>query len=272
MKTATPCGTTTTDLAMWCSLDRVLSVLHRPRLSRKQLPPANAANNAAGAAGSATWGLPGPGIYYIAVSAYNRDPRDSGGGNVFTAVLPLIRLLPVQPCGSDRVVASGQAQASTRVRTRLTARAHALCLSLRRWSRWARVWRACWVCAVGRSKPSPPSPATRGWGSSCRGARTVRPCFAFGVLACLPSPSVSPSPARRARGIMECGSEASAHAEADASASKHVRVRLPSPTAGEGLGVRAKNANASHAVNLRNHAGSYSFFLNSGFSSLSDLM
>jgi hypothetical protein len=41
---------------------------------------------------------------------------------------------------------------------------------------------------------------------------------------------------------------------------------------GEGLGVRAKNANASHAVNLRNHAGSYSFFLNSGFSSLSDLM
>jgi len=49
-------------------------------------------------------------------------------------------------------------------------------------------------------------------------------------------------------------------------------LTLLSHCAAEGLGVRAKNANASHAVNLRNHAGSYSFFLNSGFSSLSDLM
>jgi hypothetical protein len=72
---------------------------------------------------------------------------------------------------------------------------------------------------------------------------------------------------------MECGSEASAHAEADASALQTCPRAAPlSHDVGEGLGVRAKNANASHAVNLRNHAGSYSFFLNSGFSSLSDLM
>jgi hypothetical protein len=66
----------------------------------------NATNTAAGAAGSATWGLPGPGIYYIAVSAYNRDPRDSGGGNVVYSGSPFSAIHQSNPADPDRVVAS----------------------------------------------------------------------------------------------------------------------------------------------------------------------
>ncbi|MDT7960738.1 MAG: DVUA0089 family protein [Armatimonadota bacterium] len=66
----------------------------------------NATNTAAGAAGSATWGLPGPGIYYIAVSAYNRDPRDSGGGNVVYSGSPFSGIHQSNPADPDRVVAS----------------------------------------------------------------------------------------------------------------------------------------------------------------------
>ena len=52
---------------------------------------------------------------------------------------------------------------------------------------------------------------------------------------------VSPSPAVRERGIMECGSEASAHAEANASALQTGQRAAPlSHIVGEGLGVRAK--------------------------------
>lgn len=66
----------------------------------------NATNTAAGSAGSATWGLPGPGIYYIAVSAYNRDPRDSGGGNVVYSGSPFSGIHQSNPADPDRVVAS----------------------------------------------------------------------------------------------------------------------------------------------------------------------
>jgi hypothetical protein len=66
----------------------------------------NATNTAAGAPGSATWGLPGPGIYYIAVSAYNRDPRDSGGGNVVYSGSPFSGIHQSNPADPDRVVAS----------------------------------------------------------------------------------------------------------------------------------------------------------------------
>jgi hypothetical protein len=66
----------------------------------------NATNTAAGAPGSATWGLPGPGIYYIAVSAYNRDPRDSGGGNVIYSGSPFSGIHQSNPADPDRVVAS----------------------------------------------------------------------------------------------------------------------------------------------------------------------
>ena len=60
-----------------------------------------------------------------------------------------------------------------------------------------------------------------------------------GVPFC-PHP-LSPSPASRERGIMECGSEASAHAEADASALQTGQRAAPlSHLVGEGLGVRAK--------------------------------
>jgi len=86
--------------------------------------------------------------------------------------------LRLQRARATRWLSGEQAGRLVRARTRFTCAARASSLSLRRWSRWARVWRACWVCAVGRSKPSSLSPATRGWGSSCRGARTVRPCFA----------------------------------------------------------------------------------------------
>ena len=48
-----------------------------------------------------------------------------------------------------------------------------------------------------------------------------------GRRAVLPSPPLSPSPASRERGIMECGSEASAHAEANASALQKGRRVAP---------------------------------------------
>ena len=66
----------------------------------------NDTNTAAGAPGSAAWGLPGPGIYYIAVSAYNRDPRDSGGGNVVYSGSPFDAIYQSNPADPDRVVAS----------------------------------------------------------------------------------------------------------------------------------------------------------------------
>ena len=62
-----------------------------------------------------------------------------------------------------------------------------------------------------------------------------------GRRAVLPSPPVSPPPAGRERGIVECGSEASAHAEAGASALQRVGRAAPlSHSVGERLGVRAK--------------------------------
>jgi hypothetical protein len=66
----------------------------------------NATNTGAGTAGSATWGLPGAGIYYIAVSAYNRDPRDAGGGNVIHSGSPFGGIHQSNPADPDRVVAS----------------------------------------------------------------------------------------------------------------------------------------------------------------------
>jgi hypothetical protein len=66
----------------------------------------NATNTAAGGPATATWGLPGPGIYYIAVSAYNRDPRDSGGGNVVYSGSPFDAIHQSNPADPDRVVAS----------------------------------------------------------------------------------------------------------------------------------------------------------------------
>jgi hypothetical protein len=58
------------------------------------------------------------------------------------------------------------------------------------------------------------------------------------------------SPARRERGIMECGSEASAHAEANASALQTGQRAAPlSHAVGEGLGVRAESGRTSHTVN-----------------------
>ena len=66
----------------------------------------NATNTAAGSAGSASWGLPGPGLYYIAVSAYNRDPRDSGGGNVVYSGSPFSGIHQSNPADPNRVVAS----------------------------------------------------------------------------------------------------------------------------------------------------------------------
>jgi hypothetical protein len=66
----------------------------------------NDTNTAAGTAGSASWGLPGPGIYYIAVSAYNRDPRDSGGDNVVYSGSPFSGIHQSNPADPDRVVAS----------------------------------------------------------------------------------------------------------------------------------------------------------------------
>jgi hypothetical protein len=126
---------------------------------------------------------------------------------------------------------------STLLTTLLALGYDAVCLletslypSLRRWSRWVRVWRACWVCVVGRSKPSPPSPATRGWGSSCRGARTVRPCFAFGVPAYLPSPPVSPSPASGRGGLWSAEAKLPPTLKLTLQHSKQVSARLPSPT------------------------------------------
>jgi len=69
------------------------------------------ANATQGADGSAAWwGWPtlGPGIYYIAISAYNRDPRDSGGGPVIFSPTssPFNRIYRSDPTDPDRVVAS----------------------------------------------------------------------------------------------------------------------------------------------------------------------
>jgi hypothetical protein len=66
----------------------------------------NATNTSAGAANSATWGLPGAGIYYIAISAYNRDPRDSGGGNVIYSGSPFSAIHQSNTSDPNRVVAS----------------------------------------------------------------------------------------------------------------------------------------------------------------------
>ena len=79
----------------------------------------------------------------------------------------------------------------------------------------------------------------------------------------MPSPPLSPSPARRERGIMECGSEASAHAEASASAlQKRWHAAPLSHAVGEGAGVRAKErARLAHSelkrcTLIRERAGS----------------
>ena len=66
----------------------------------------NGTNTGELGAGSATWGLPGPGIYYIAVSGYNRDPRDSGGGRVVYSGYPYAGIYQSNPNDPDRVVAS----------------------------------------------------------------------------------------------------------------------------------------------------------------------
>lgn len=66
----------------------------------------NPTNTAAGAAGSATWGLPGAGIYYIAISHYNIDPQDAGGGNVVYSGAPFSAIHQSNPADPDRVVAS----------------------------------------------------------------------------------------------------------------------------------------------------------------------
>jgi hypothetical protein len=66
----------------------------------------NATNTGAGTAGSATWGLPGPGIYYIAVSAYDIDPRDAGNGNVIFSGSPSTAIYQSNPADPDRKVAS----------------------------------------------------------------------------------------------------------------------------------------------------------------------
>ncbi len=57
-------------------------------------------------AGTATWGLPGAGIYYIAISAYNRDPRDSDGGNVIYSGSPFSGIYASNTADPNRVVAS----------------------------------------------------------------------------------------------------------------------------------------------------------------------
>ena len=70
-----------------------------------------------------------------------------------------------------------------------------------------------------------------------------RACL-FALTLCVPLSR------KRARGIMECGSEASAHAEADASALQTCPRAAPlSHDVGEGLGVRAEGGRALHTVN-----------------------
>jgi len=69
------------------------------------------ANTTQGADGSAAWwGWPtlGPGIYYIAISAYNRDPRDSGGDPVIFSptTSPFNRIYRSDDTDPNRVVAS----------------------------------------------------------------------------------------------------------------------------------------------------------------------
>jgi hypothetical protein len=55
---------------------------------------------------TATWGLPGPGIYYIAISSYNSDPRDSGNGNVIYSGSPFTGIYKSNTDDTNRVVAS----------------------------------------------------------------------------------------------------------------------------------------------------------------------
>jgi len=62
-----------------------------------------------GASTASWWGWTlGPGIYYIAISAYNRDPRDSGGGNIIFSrtSAPFSPIIRSNEADTDRVVAS----------------------------------------------------------------------------------------------------------------------------------------------------------------------
>jgi hypothetical protein len=55
--------------------------------------------------GTTTWSLPGEGIYYIAISARDRDPRDAGGGFVIYSGPPEAHIFQSNPADPDRVVA-----------------------------------------------------------------------------------------------------------------------------------------------------------------------
>jgi hypothetical protein len=96
--------------------------------------------------------------------------------------------LRLQRARATRWLSGEQAERLVRARTRFTCAARASFLSLRRWSHWVRVWRACWVCAVGRSKLSPPFSRTRGGGHRA-GARVL--CAPVLRLAC---PLICPHP------------------------------------------------------------------------------
>jgi hypothetical protein len=63
----------------------------------------------AGTAGSAAWDLSVPGIYYIAVSAYNRDPRNAAGNPVIYSGSPFSGIYKSNPTpnpGYEPLVAS----------------------------------------------------------------------------------------------------------------------------------------------------------------------
>ncbi len=45
--------------------------------------PSNYADSETATPGGATWSLPGPGLYYIAVTGYNQDPTDAAGNSLF---------------------------------------------------------------------------------------------------------------------------------------------------------------------------------------------
>ncbi len=69
----------------------------------------NAANTGQLGTGTAAWwGWPtlGPGIYYIAISAYDRDPRDSGVGPVIFSGSPFSGIYRSNEEDANRVVAS----------------------------------------------------------------------------------------------------------------------------------------------------------------------
>jgi hypothetical protein len=60
-----------------------------------------------GSAGNTTWSLPGAGIYYIAVSAYNRDPRNAAGNPViYSPFSGIYRSNPTPNTGYEPLVAS----------------------------------------------------------------------------------------------------------------------------------------------------------------------